>query len=94
MNKNELIAAIAEKANFTKKQAEDALKAVFETITDSMMKQDKVAIPGFGGFQVKVREERKGRNPSTGKEMIIPKAMVVNFKAASLLKESINKQDK
>ena len=93
MNKSELIASIAEKSNLTKDQAENALKAVFETITDVMVKQDKVMIPGFGGFSTKIRAERKGRNPSSGKEMIIPKAIVANFKVAIQLKEIINTQE-
>jgi DNA-binding protein HU-beta len=90
MTKAELIAAIAEKTGLTKAQAENALSATFETITESLAKQEKIMIPGFGGFSSKVRAERKGRNPSTGKEIIIPKAVVASFKAAIQLKETIN----
>lgn len=90
MNKAELIASIAEKSNLTKEQAEVALKAAFETITEAMVNQDKVMIPGFGGFGTKVRDERKGRNPSTGEEITIPKTIVANFKAATNLKDLIN----
>jgi DNA-binding protein HU-beta len=94
MNKAELIAAIAEKAGITKSDAEAAFSATFDVITEALVKQEKVAIPGFGGFSTKVREERKGRNPSTGKDIIIPKAIVASFKVAAQLKDSINNQDK
>ena len=92
MNKAELVAMIADKSGITKSQAELALKATFETITEELVKQEKIMIPGFGGFSSKVRPERKGRNPSTGQEMIIPKAIVASFKPALQLKESINQE--
>jgi DNA-binding protein HU-beta len=94
MNKKELISAIAEKANLTMKQAEMALSAAFDTIQAVMMEQGSVAISGFGNFTTKVREERKGRNPSTGKEMMIPRAILPVFKAGSQLKESVNTKEK
>ena len=90
MNKAELIAAIADKAGISKKDAEIAFSATFEIITTAMVSQDKIAIPGFGNFVTKVRAERKGRNPSTGKDIVIPKTIVVNFKAATQLKDSVN----
>lgn len=93
MTKAELIAIIAEKSGLTKTQAEIAFSATFETITESMIKQEKVMIPGFGGFTTKIRAERKGRNPSSGKEIIIPQAVVANFKPATQLKETINTKE-
>ncbi len=90
MNKSELIAAIAEKAGISKKGAEIVFSATFEIITSAMVSQDKIGIPGFGNFVTKVRAERKGRNPSTGKDLIIPKAIVVSFKPATQLKHSVN----
>lgn len=90
MNKAELIAAIAEKAGITKSDAELAFSATFETIALAMTKQEKIGIPGFGNFVTKVRAERKGRNPSTGKNIIIPKAIVVGFKPATQLKDAVN----
>lgn len=90
MTKAELIAAIAEKSGLTKSQAENTFNATFEMIAELMAKQQDVSIPGFGKFVTKVRESRKGRNPATGQEMIIPKAIVANFKPASQLKELIN----
>ncbi len=90
MNKTELIAAIAEKLGITKADAELAFSATFEIITSALVKQEKIAVPGFGNFVTKIRAERKGRNPATGKDIIIPKAIVVSFKPATALKESIN----
>ena len=88
-----MIVIIAEKTGLTKSQAESAFSATFEAITELMAKQEKVMIPGFGGFSTKIRAERKGRNPSSGKEMIIPKAIVANFKPAAQLKETINNKE-
>jgi DNA-binding protein HU-beta len=93
MNKAELLSAIAEKAGITKEAAQTAFSATFEIIAETMAKLDKVAIPGFGNFQGKLRAERKGRNPSTGKDIIIPQAVVANFKAATQLKEKMNNQE-
>lgn len=93
MNKKELITAIAEKSNLTMAQAEVALAATFNTIQTAMVAQDNVAIAGFGSFGTKVREQRKGRNPGTGKEIIIPRAIVPVFKPGSSLKESVNTKE-
>jgi DNA-binding protein HU-beta len=90
MQKKDLLTIIEETANLTLKQAEDALKATFVTIQQVMAAQDAVAIPGFGRFSTKLRAERQGRNPSTGKSMTIPKATVPYFKAATELKEKVN----
>jgi DNA-binding protein HU-beta len=90
MNKKELVAAIAEKSNLTLAQAETILTTTFDTIQAALVLQDSVAIPGFGNFTTKVREERKGRNPGTGKEIIIPRAIVPVFKPGTQLKESVN----
>jgi len=90
MNKKELVTAIAQKCNLTFAQAEAALTATFETIQAVMVEQDSVAIPAFGIFATKERAERKGRNPGTGKEITIPRAIVPVFKPGSQLKESVN----
>lgn len=92
MTKAELIAILAEKMGLPKVEAESAFNTTFETITELMMKEGKVVIPGFGSFSTKVRAERKGRNPSTGQEIVIPKAIVASFKPATQLKETINEQ--
>lgn len=93
MNKSELIEAISIKAGVKKSDAEAVFLATFEVISESLANQEKVVIPKFGNFSTKVREKRKGRNPATGKELIIPKAIVANFKVASQLKDSINNQE-
>ncbi len=94
MNKAEMIAAIAEKSNLTKSQAEAAFAAMFETITEVMIKEAKAAIQGFGTFTVKERAERQGRNPATGNPITIPGAKVAGFKPATQLKQIINNQEK
>jgi len=71
MNKAELITTITEKSGLAKSDIELIFSATFATITEALVKQDKIAIPGFGTFTTKVREERKGRNPATGKEIIL-----------------------
>jgi len=90
MNKKELISAIAAKSNLTLAQIEAALAATVDTLQEALVKQDSVMIPGFGSFGTKIREERKGRNPGTGQEIIIPRAIVPVFKPGTQLKEAIN----
>ncbi len=90
MSKSELIALIAEKSGLSKIDAEKAFSATFDVIAEKMAKQEKIMVQDFGGFSTKERAERKGRNPATGKEMTIPKAIVAIFKAATQLKETIN----
>ena len=81
MNKAELVSAVAEKAGLTKVQATEAINAFMEATADTLKKGDKVALVGFGTFSVAERAERKGRNPQTGKEVVIPAKKVVKFKA-------------
>jgi DNA-binding protein HU-beta len=89
MTKAELIAKAAEKAGVSKKQADRCLKAFIEVITEALQKGEKIALPGFGIFQVKERSERKGRNPRTGEIITIPARKVVVFKPAKQLRELI-----
>ena len=91
MNKQELISAIAEKANLSKKDAEAALNAFISSVEGALVKGDKVQLIGFGGFEVRTRAARTGRNPQTGAEMKIDAAKVPAFKAGSALKALINK---
>ncbi len=91
MNKTELIAAVAEKAGLTKKDAERVVSATFETVTESLKKGDKVSISGFGIFEVKTREARIGRNPRTKEEIKIPATKLPAFKASKTLKDVIAK---
>ncbi|MBR2309961.1 MAG: HU family DNA-binding protein [Oscillospiraceae bacterium] len=91
MNKTELIAAVAEKTGMTKKDAERVIAATFETITASLAKGDKVAVSGFGNFEVKAREARVGRNPRTKETIQIPATKLPAFKAAKALKDAVAK---
>ena len=90
MNKAELIAAIAESADFSKKDAEKALKAFTDIVTEELKKGEKVAPVGFGTFEVSVRAAREGRNPATNKTIKIPASKAPKFKAGKALKDAIN----
>jgi len=91
LNKSELINAIAEKSGLTKKDSEKALNAFVEAVEESLIKGDKVQLIGFGTFEVRERSARKGRNPQTGEEIMIPAAKVPAFKPGKALKDSVNK---
>ena len=90
MNKTELIAAMAESAELTKKDAEAALKAFVEVVSDALKKDDKVQIVGFGTFEVAKRGAREGRNPQTGESMKIKASKSPKFKAGKALKDALN----
>jgi DNA-binding protein HU-beta len=90
MNKAELVAAIAEKAELSKKDAEASLKAFTDVIAEELKKGEKVTLVGFGTFEVSERAARTGRNPQTGKEMTIAASKAPKFKAGKALKDSIN----
>ncbi|MCA1054646.1 HU family DNA-binding protein [Rossellomorea aquimaris] len=89
MNKTELINAVAEAAELSKKDATKAVDAVFDTIQDSLAKGDKVQLIGFGNFEVRERAARKGRNPQTGEEIEISASKVPAFKPGKALKEAV-----
>ncbi|MDY3305062.1 MAG: HU family DNA-binding protein [Clostridia bacterium] len=89
MNKSELISKIAEKAELSKKDADKALTAFIETITDALVKGDKVALVGFGSFETKKRAARTGKNPQTGAVIEIPASTVPAFKAGKALKDAV-----
>lgn len=91
MNKSELVAAMAEKGELTKKDAEKALNAFIETVTEALTEEERVQLVGFGTFEVRHRAERKGRNPQTREEIIIPASKAPVFKAGKALKDSVNK---
>ena len=90
MNKTELIAAVAEQAELSKKDAEKALKAFTDVIAAELVKGEKVQLVGFGTFEVSERAERKGVNPATGAEITIPASKAPKFKAGKALKDAIN----
>ncbi len=92
MNKSELIAEVAAKAEITKKDADAAVNAVVETITKTLKKGDKVQLVGFGTFEVRNRSARVGRDPRTNKEIKIPASKAPAFKAGKALKDTVNKK--
>jgi DNA-binding protein HU-beta len=89
MNKTELINAVAEAAELSKKDATKAVDAVFDTIQNSLANGDKVQLIGFGNFEVRERAARKGRNPQTGEEIEISASKVPAFKPGKALKEAV-----
>ena len=90
MNKTELIAAIAEQAEISKKDAEKALKALVDVVTEQLKEGEKVQLVGFGTFEVSERAAREGRNPQTGKTMKIAACKAPKFKAGKALKDAVN----
>ncbi|MDD5923300.1 MAG: HU family DNA-binding protein [Clostridia bacterium] len=91
MNKSELIAAVAQKSELSKKDAEKAVAALFETITDSLVAGEKVSVAGFGVFEQRVRAARTGSNPRTKEKIEIAESKVPAFKAGKALKDAVNK---
>ena len=90
MNRTELVAAMAEKTQLSKKDAEAALKAFVDVVSEEMKKGEKVQLVGFGTFEVSERAAREGRNPQTGKTMKIAACKAPKFKAGKALKDAIN----
>lgn len=89
MNKTELIEVLAERNKVTKKEAEDALSAIIDIITEELAKGERIVITGFGTFEVSNRAEREGRNPSTGEPMTIAATKAPKFKAGKTLKDAV-----
>lgn len=90
MNKTELVAAIAEQTELSKKDAEKALKAFIDVVTDELKKGEKVQLVGFGTFEISERAAREGRNPQTGEAMSIQASRTPKFKAGKALKDAVN----
>ena len=91
MNKTELISAVAEKADLSKKDAEAAITATVEAITEALTQGEKVQLVGFGSFEVKKRAARTGLNPRTKETIEIPASAVPTFKAGKALKDAVAK---
>lgn len=89
MNKSELITAVAEASELSKKDATKAVDAVFETIQNALAGGDRVQLIGFGNFEVRERAARKGRNPQTGEEIEIAASKVPAFKPGKALKDAV-----
>ncbi|MCI6242230.1 MAG: HU family DNA-binding protein [Lachnospiraceae bacterium] len=90
MNKAELVAAVAEKAEISKRDAEAAVKAFTDVIAEELKKGEKIQLVGFGTFEVSERAERIGRNPQTKEEIKIPASKAPKFKAGKALKDYLN----
>lgn len=89
MNKTELVSAVAETSQLSKKDAQKAVEAVFEVITNTLQGGDKVQLIGFGNFEVRERAARKGRNLRTGEEIDIPASKFPAFKPGKALKDAV-----
>lgn len=91
MHKTELIAAVAEKAQISKKDAGNAVNAVLDTVIETIAKGESIAIPGFGTFERREKKERSGFNPLTKESITIPASKVPAFKAGKAFKDAVNK---
>jgi DNA-binding protein HU-beta len=89
MNKTDLIAAVAAKAELSKKDADAAVSAVFDAVSEALAQGDKVQLVGFGTFEVRARAAKQGRNPKTGEAMTIAASKVPAFKAGKALKDAV-----
>lgn len=89
MNKTDLITKVAELTELSKKDATKAVDAVFEAIAGALQQGDKVQLVGFGNFEVRERQARKGRNPQTGEEIDIAASKIPAFKPGKSLKEQV-----
>lgn len=91
MNKQELVIAISEKAEISRKDAEKALAALISSVEEALIAGDKVQLVGFGTFEVKTRAARVGRNPKTQEQIEIPAAKMPTFKAGKAFKDALDK---
>lgn len=89
MNRTELAAAVAEKAGMTKADAKRAVDAMLESIGEALVKNESVALIGFGTFSISERSERNGVNPATGQSIVIPARKQIRFKAGAALNEKV-----
>ncbi|MCM3655340.1 HU family DNA-binding protein [Metabacillus litoralis] len=89
MNKTELVKAVSTQAELTQKDAAKVVDALFETISNTLAKEEKIQLIGFGTFEVRERAARKGRNPQTGEEIDIAASKVPAFKPGKELKEAL-----
>ncbi len=90
MHKTELVEAVAETAQLTKAQANEAVTAILDEITNALSRNETISLVGFGSFSCRDRAERTGRNPTTGETIQIPASTSVGFKPGKALKDSIN----
>lgn len=91
MNKSELVAAVAEKCEMSKKDVDKVLAGILETVVETVAGDEKIQLVGFGTFELRSRNARKGRDPRTGEEIDIPASNIPAFKAGKSFKEAVNK---
>nr|WP_017325216.1 HU family DNA-binding protein [Synechococcus sp. PCC 7336] len=94
MNKGELIDAVAERANVTKKEADAVISATLDVIVQTVASEEKVTLVGFGSFEPRKRKEREGRNPKTNEKMTIPATTVPAFSAGKSFKDAVDPKKK
>lgn len=90
MEKFNLVDQVAQELNLTKKEANSVIQTIFAAVEEGLVSGETIRVSGFGSFQVKTRAERKGVNPKTGEEIVIPETKVVTFKPAVALKTFVN----
>jgi DNA-binding protein HU-beta len=91
VKKSEIVAAVADALELSRRDAEKAVDVVFDSISDALAEGDKVVISGFGTFEVRTRVARSGRNPRTGEELSVPAQKTPAFKVGKILKDAVNK---
>ena len=89
MNKRELVEAVADQTGLTKKVSGEVVNGIISAITDSLAREERITLVGFGTFQVRQRKAREGRNPRTGKKLEIPAKKVAKFRAGKNLREAV-----
>ena len=89
MNKRELVEAVADQTGLTKKVSGEVVNGIISAITDSLAREERITLVGFGTFQVRQRKAREGRNPRTGKKLEIPAKKVPKFRAGKKLREAV-----
>ncbi len=91
MTKAELVSIVSDKCSFSQQESFQIVEQVFEILKETLEKGEKVRISGFGNFIVREKRPRKGRNPQTGEEMIIPGKRVLTFKPSNVLRKAVNR---
>ena len=90
MTKSDIVEAVYQNVGFTKKRAAEVVNLILDTMKDALEEGDKVKISGFGNFEIRMKEARKGRNPQTGAEITISERRVLSFKPSQVLKDRLN----
>lgn len=90
MTKSDIVEAVYQNVGFTKKRAAEVVNLILDTMKDALEDGDKVKISGFGNFEIRMKEARKGRNPQTGAEITISERRVLSFKPSQVLKDRLN----